>query len=344
MRDKETLFFFTNFLESWDTRALWKVFSMYGKVVDVYVAFKRTKKNTRFGFVRFINIGDIGSFERKLKWILIAKTCYKVYGEEPDSGNSFMDVVVGQQGRQSEPKVITIKEDKYLRSRLENCWVGLSFLFEWNSKDSALNSLEANKIWMQQWFDDLKLWEDNGASYGRLSWLIIEGLPPLTINLGSVRSTLSIFGKILEVGSVKENGDYNLDANMDPDNDNDLSFEEEFVGPSMMIATGVNVFQHDPSPHWRILLLVSLLNSFHREGLQNFAMTSLCSNNIKESLSQKHGLVSNIYFKKSLIIASIFGFKAKFFLTMSIPSQDGPLTNRPMASFVTEMLKNPGHY
>ncbi|GJY95365.1 hypothetical protein Tco_0511726 [Tanacetum coccineum] len=34
----------------------------------------------------------------------------------------------------------------------------------------------------------------------------------------------------------------------------------------------------DPSPHGRILLLVSLLKSFHREGLQNFAMTSLCSN------------------------------------------------------------------
>ncbi|GKE11602.1 hypothetical protein Tco_1415153 [Tanacetum coccineum] len=46
----------------------------------------------------------------------------------------------------------------------------------------------------------------------------------------------------------------------------------------------------DPSPHERILLLVSLLNSFHREGLQNFEMTSLCSNDIKESLSLKHGL------------------------------------------------------
>nr|GEU72714.1 zinc finger, CCHC-type [Tanacetum cinerariifolium] len=41
-----------------------------------------------------------------------------------------------------------------------------------------------------------------------------------------------------------------------------------------------------PSPRGRILLLVSLLNSFHQEGLQNFEMTSLCSNNIKESLSE----------------------------------------------------------
>ncbi|GKA58091.1 hypothetical protein Tco_0757279 [Tanacetum coccineum] len=54
------------------------------------------------------------------------------------------------------------------------------------------------------------------------------------------------------------------------------------------LLEGNNV--QDPSPHGRILLLVSLLNSFHQEGLRNFVMTSLCSNNIKESLSLKHGL------------------------------------------------------
>ncbi|GKB63216.1 hypothetical protein Tco_0919402 [Tanacetum coccineum] len=41
-----------------------------------------------------------------------------------------------------------------------------------------------------------------------------------------------------------------------------------------LLATDLNVFQQDPSPHRRILLLVSLLNSFHREGLQNSAMIS----------------------------------------------------------------------
>nr|GEW21241.1 hypothetical protein [Tanacetum cinerariifolium] len=55
----------------------------------------------------------------------------------------------------------------------------------------------------------------------------------------------------------------------------------------------------DPSPHGRILLLVSLLNSFHREGLQNSAMTSLCSNNIKENLFLKHGIVSRLNLNSS---------------------------------------------
>ncbi|GJT21430.1 zinc finger, CCHC-type containing protein [Tanacetum coccineum] len=86
----------------------------------------------------------------------------------------------------------------------------------------------------------------------------------------------------------------------------------------------------DPSPHGRILLLVSLHNSFHREGLQNSEMTSLCCNNIKESLSLKHGLVLRTYSKKSLIMASIFGSKSKSSMTMSIPSLDEPSINRPV--------------
>ncbi|GKB48970.1 hypothetical protein Tco_0899723 [Tanacetum coccineum] len=92
----------------------------------------------------------------------------------------------------------------------------------------------------------------------------------------------------------------------------------------------LDVANRDPFPHGRILLLVSLLNSFHREGLQNSVTTSLCSNNIKEGLFLKHGLVSRIYSKKSLIMASIFGSKSKYFMIMSIPPQDEPSINRPM--------------
>nr|GEU45817.1 MAK10-like protein [Tanacetum cinerariifolium] len=43
---------------------------------------------------------------------------------------------------------------------------------------------------------------------------------------------------------------------------------------TVKLAIALNVFQQDPSPRGRILLLFSLLNSFYQEGLQNFAMTS----------------------------------------------------------------------
>ncbi|GJW44611.1 hypothetical protein Tco_0073410 [Tanacetum coccineum] len=60
-----------------------------------------------------------------------------------------------------------------------------------------------------------------------------------------------------------------------------------------------------------------------------------------ENLYLKHGLVSRTYSKKSLIMASTFGSKSKSFTTMSIPSQDEPLTNRLVVSFVTSTPKNP---
>nr|GEW87911.1 hypothetical protein [Tanacetum cinerariifolium] len=44
-----------------------------------------------------------------------------------------------------------------------------------------------------------------------------------------------------------------------------------------------------------------------------------------------HGLVLRTYFKKSIIMASTFGSKSKSFMTMSIPPQDEPLINRPVA-------------
>ncbi|GJT48461.1 hypothetical protein Tco_0974618 [Tanacetum coccineum] len=50
-------------------------------------------------------------------------------------------------------------------------------------------------------------------------------------------------------------------------------------------------------------------------------------NNIKKNLFLKHGLILRTYSKKSLIMASTFGSRSKSFMTMSLLSQDEPLTN-----------------
>ncbi|GKF22860.1 hypothetical protein Tco_0075182 [Tanacetum coccineum] len=55
-----------------------------------------------------------------------------------------------------------------------------------------------------------------------------------------------------------------------------------------------------------------------------------------ENVYLEHGLVSRTYYKKSLIMASTFGSMSKSFMTMSIPSQDEPMTNRPMWSHDTQ--------
>nr|KAJ0210611.1 hypothetical protein LSAT_V11C400216830 [Lactuca sativa] len=66
-----TSFFFLNFPDDWDEKALWQTFQRYGTIVDLYLARKRNIKNKRFGFARFIRIENISDFERKLNGIWI---------------------------------------------------------------------------------------------------------------------------------------------------------------------------------------------------------------------------------------------------------------------------------
>nr|GEU35820.1 hypothetical protein [Tanacetum cinerariifolium] len=51
-----------------DTKALWKMFEKYGNVEDVYIAFKRTKKNTSFGLLSLKPWDDKEPFTKKLTW------------------------------------------------------------------------------------------------------------------------------------------------------------------------------------------------------------------------------------------------------------------------------------
>nr|KAJ0213700.1 hypothetical protein LSAT_V11C400222220 [Lactuca sativa] len=64
-------YFFQNFPEDWDEKALWHTFQQYGMIVDLYIAKKRSKSNNRFGFVRFIRIRDPSAFAQKLNEIWI---------------------------------------------------------------------------------------------------------------------------------------------------------------------------------------------------------------------------------------------------------------------------------
>nr|GEU29995.1 nucleotide-binding alpha-beta plait domain-containing protein [Tanacetum cinerariifolium] len=234
MKEKAFSFFFTNFLDSWDSEALWKMFSRYGSVVDVYIAFKRTKKGTRFGFVRFINIGDPVSFERKLKTILIGDiplviNIAKFFKSEsvgfskadfpamktsdnpksrPTRHFDMMSFKAAVTGPKASPQVsrvkVSIVEDGYARSKLECCWTGKAK----NIQDIALKSMKENSCWMSQWFTDVKPWEDIGELHGRLTWLVIEGLHVFGRNLDAIKRIASRFGKLLEVGRL------NIDSNV----------------------------------------------------------------------------------------------------------------------------------
>lgn len=70
-------FFITNFPPKWDSKNLWEWCTGHGKVFDVYIARKLSKMGKRFGFIRFMGIGDDVEFAKKLSFELIGS--YHVY-------------------------------------------------------------------------------------------------------------------------------------------------------------------------------------------------------------------------------------------------------------------------
>ncbi|KAI3764636.1 hypothetical protein L2E82_14647 [Cichorium intybus] len=54
--EKATTIFISDFPSDWVEADLWSLLKSYGTLVDIYIAMKRTKTNTRFGFARFIRV------------------------------------------------------------------------------------------------------------------------------------------------------------------------------------------------------------------------------------------------------------------------------------------------
>ncbi|KAD3067579.1 hypothetical protein E3N88_35459 [Mikania micrantha] len=68
---RATSFFLANLPEYCQSSLIWKICMPLGKIVDVYVANRKCKQGTNFGFVRFVNINDANLMIDKLKTIKI---------------------------------------------------------------------------------------------------------------------------------------------------------------------------------------------------------------------------------------------------------------------------------
>ncbi|PWA51651.1 hypothetical protein CTI12_AA461900 [Artemisia annua] len=63
--------FVTNFPDHYTARDLWNVCVVYGKVVDVFIPFKRSKAGKRYAFVRFIRVDNLNRLIENLSTIWI---------------------------------------------------------------------------------------------------------------------------------------------------------------------------------------------------------------------------------------------------------------------------------
>lgn len=69
-----TTYFFSQFPDNFDAKAMWGVFRKYGKVKEVVIPDRRNKAGKRFGFVRIWDVIDSKSLERRLDNIIIGST------------------------------------------------------------------------------------------------------------------------------------------------------------------------------------------------------------------------------------------------------------------------------
>ncbi|GKE25920.1 RNA-directed DNA polymerase, eukaryota [Tanacetum coccineum] len=70
--DKLTFsFYVSNFPDSIDSKGLWNICAPYGRLVDVFIANKRSKRGKRFGFIRFMGVKDVNAFVTSLSNIWI---------------------------------------------------------------------------------------------------------------------------------------------------------------------------------------------------------------------------------------------------------------------------------
>ncbi|KAF1862258.1 hypothetical protein Lal_00026783 [Lupinus albus] len=59
-------FFFTNFLDLHGIVDMWKVFSKWDVVGDVFIPQKRDKRGRRFGFVKFRKVEDLNNLKKNV--------------------------------------------------------------------------------------------------------------------------------------------------------------------------------------------------------------------------------------------------------------------------------------
>ncbi|GJR05550.1 RNA-directed DNA polymerase, eukaryota, reverse transcriptase zinc-binding domain protein [Tanacetum coccineum] len=64
-------YYVTNFLKHLTVRNLWKELEGYGRLVDIYIAWKLSKQGKRFAFIRFLNVKDEHRLDYKLQSVWV---------------------------------------------------------------------------------------------------------------------------------------------------------------------------------------------------------------------------------------------------------------------------------
>ncbi|KAH7862757.1 hypothetical protein Vadar_009108 [Vaccinium darrowii] len=183
-----------NLSDDMDTEWLGQIFSKYGRVVDVYIPFKRSKNfRTKFGFVRFNTvveaeeaIADLDGISIRDKKMRVKMATFKVLkgpNSEKEAGKSYADAVVGRScalrrisvnaignewlTRSVVAKLYSLSAMESIREALHCKGVpqfdvrdmgGLWVVLTLPSVEQMLSVFDGEFSWLNKWFAEIRKW------------------------------------------------------------------------------------------------------------------------------------------------------------------------------------------
>ncbi|GKD20433.1 RNA-directed DNA polymerase, eukaryota, reverse transcriptase zinc-binding domain protein [Tanacetum coccineum] len=223
-----TSFFVSNFPDSLDSKGLWNVCKPFGRIVDAFIANKRSKLGKRFGFIRFLGVRHEEEFAKSLSTIWIGS--FHLLFVSVAQGESVSNDVSQDKEK---PLSIQLNDDDLIKvedtskvdlvkvkniDTINNLYCvcrnegfaelkihhvgGLWVWFQFNSKSSC-EAFKANESLKKLW-SYVKTVSSSFLVDERMIWLEIQGLPLCTWGSIAYKKVASLFGNFLFFDSDSE--------------------------------------------------------------------------------------------------------------------------------------------
>ncbi|GKA46650.1 RNA-directed DNA polymerase, eukaryota [Tanacetum coccineum] len=182
--------FVTNFPNHFSARDLWNVCVAYGKVIDVFIQFKRSKTGKKFAFVRFIRVDNMERLIENLSTIWIGKFRLHAnvvrFQRDPKPTDSQTKINVPYPNKSFEAPVKNIGTDQRSFASVLNVGNGfenvkishLGGLWVLLNMDSVVAKEKVrNYVGVGSWFSGLQPASDSFVCDERITWISIKENP-----------------------------------------------------------------------------------------------------------------------------------------------------------------------
>ncbi|GJS34548.1 RNA-directed DNA polymerase, eukaryota [Tanacetum coccineum] len=226
--------FVTNFPDSVNSRELWRVCSVYGMVVDVFIPSKKSMAGKRFAFVRFIKVPNVDRLVENLCTLWIGHHhlyANKVRYERPSKphpipaayhgsentfnssgphctnarARSYANIVNGASvgDFSSFPNLSTLLLDEGFSDVHLSYLGGMWVMLEFETEDIKKNLMVHTGI--NSWFDVIQDAETDFVSDERIVWVDIEGVPLKAWSRETFTRIAKKWGEMLELEDNADN-------------------------------------------------------------------------------------------------------------------------------------------